>query len=195
MKIRPFAVLCVSVIFVIQSHADTFPEWSSFSKSGAAVLFKKELKTCAVRYLHHESCAITGTYNFPRILGRHGVFVTIVKGRKVRGCYGSLDHQTDEFAAAVIFSLKEALRGDPRYTPPGAEEIYDCDIIVTITSDLRPVSGIDEIDIRNEGVILEKGESRTVIVPAEFQTYESLRRIVKSVRPDMIYSFKAVTIK
>jgi hypothetical protein len=195
MKIRAYVIVAAVLFFSLPSFADSFSEWHDFSRSPAAVVFKNELKKYAVDYLQGKKCVLKNTCSFPHILARHGVFVTVIKNRKVRGCYGSLDHQTDDFTAAVIFSLKEALRADPRYDPPGADEIEDCDIIVTVTSDLCPVAGIDEVDIRQYGVILEKGDMRTVIVPAEFKTYESLRRIIASVKPDMIYSFKAVTIK
>ena len=66
---------------------------------------------------------------------------------------------------------------------------------MTVADRPFPVENIEELDISRYGVVATDGEGRsTVIVPAEFPSTESLKKMLKRLKIDSFTAFRAVMI-
>jgi AmmeMemoRadiSam system protein A len=93
-----------------------------------------------------------------------GAFVTLnVKG-DLRGCIGRLDHEAplwrkiSELARAAAFE-------DNRFPPIKAEEMDELDIEITILGEPVEINSLEEVVIGRDGLIVEKGFNRGLLLP------------------------------
>ena len=99
-----------------------------------------------------------------------GVFVTLNKNQRLRGCIGypepvkSLIESTIEVAIAAAFN-------DPRFPELKKEEFDDLDFEVTVLTlpelieVAHPKQYFDEIKIGRDGLIIQKGYARGLLLP------------------------------
>ncbi len=134
--------------------------------------------------------------NHPPFFGRLGIFVTLLKEGRVRGCYGAFHHRSDDLRSVLTSYIRGALRYDPRYKPLGIEEGGEADIIITIASQPLMVNSIYSVDISRYGIIisLENGTS-LLFVPSEIKTHDYLKRRLGRRKTTGVSAFRAVTIK
>jgi len=99
-----------------------------------------------------------------------GVFITLVKNNKVRGCYGSLTPQGDSLAAQIQEYVKGAATLDFRHNPVRASELDQIVIILSFIQGIEPVSSIAEIDPKSEGLMVRNGDRAAVLLPGEART-------------------------
>lgn len=93
-----------------------------------------------------------------------GVFVTLQKNGELRGCIGTISPEGDLSRSVPQFALHSALR-DPRFPPLSAEELPECRIQISVLSPPAPLESPDDIEIGRDGVILEVGARRSVLLP------------------------------
>ncbi len=95
---------------------------------------------------------------------KHGVFVTLKKRGNLRGCIGRLvpDRPLAELVAAM--ALESAFE-DPRFNPVTAEELPDLEVEVSVLTPMKRVSGVNDIVIGRDGVMLQKGGRSAVFLP------------------------------
>ncbi|MCP4130061.1 MAG: AMMECR1 domain-containing protein [bacterium] len=201
MKRLVFAVaLVIACSIAPGAKEDMLGAWSSFAASEKAGKMAAWLKSEARKELGPQEKGAGKRAAFdlktPPFFGRLGIFVTLVKDRKVRGCFGAFNHTSGKILPVLRYYLKGALRSDPRYRPLGIEELEETEIIVTVTSPAYPAESLEMIDISNYGVMIlfENGE-RAVYVPAEIKTYSYLRRQVQGKNISTVYAFRAVSIR
>ena len=176
--------------------------WGEFSESGKAGMMISWLKTQA---LHELSGPKSGAprkglglsaNETPLFYGHVGIFITLVKGKKIRGCYGAFHHRSGSLEDVMREYLRGALRYDERYRPLAIEELDGTDIIVTITSMPYPVQGVEDLDISRHGVMVAYEDGgNAVYVPAEMKTRSHLLSSIGNIRAANIFAFSAVTIK
>ncbi len=131
----------------------------------------------------------------PAVHGRSGLFITLIKNNKVRGCFGAFDHSEPDFSLMLRDYLKGALSYDPRYKPLEQHELEETEIIVTVASFPEHVESLNKVDISRSGVLIECDDSEgIVIVPAEFRTASRLNWNNRYTNC-RISSFRAVTIR
>lgn len=131
----------------------------------------------------------------PAVYGRSGLFITLMKKGKVRGCFGAFDHSETDFEVMLRDYLKGALSYDPRYKPLEKHDLEETEIIVTVASFPEHVESLNKVDISRSGVLIECDDSAaTVIVPAEFRTSSRLNWNNRYTNC-RISSFRAVTIR
>jgi AMMECR1 domain-containing protein len=130
----------------------------------------------------------------PLLSGHLGLFVTLKKGNRVRGCYGAFSHYTATTQSLLSDYLTGALTRDPRYHPLDVSELADTRIIITITSQPVPVNDISFIDVRHFGIELLCGNETTVYVPAEIKSTSYIEKKINGT-PCQIAMFKAVTLE
>jgi AMMECR1 domain-containing protein len=99
-----------------------------------------------------------------------GLFVTLVKDKKVRGCYGSLTPQGQTITAQVKEYVEGAARLDFRHTPVRASEVKHIAIIISFIDSVEPVSSISEVDPKTEGLLVRNGDRAAVLLPGEART-------------------------
>jgi AmmeMemoRadiSam system protein A len=105
--------------------------------------------------------------DLPPMLGEsRGVFVTLRIGARLRGCIGVLAPSRADLAHDIIGCAIAAAVRDPRFAPVRRDELGELDYEVDVLGDLEPASGIDDLDPRVYGVVVEgaAGE-RGVLLP------------------------------
>ena len=94
-----------------------------------------------------------------------GVFVSIHKFGKLRGCIGTIMPTTDSIAKEIIRNAVSASTRDPRFDPIEEEELKWLEINVDVLGKPEKISGIDELDVKRYGVIVSCGRKRGLLLP------------------------------
>ncbi len=92
------------------------------------------------------------------------VFVTLRFGGVLRGCIGSIVAR-EPLADAVRNAAISAATLDPRFPPVTESELEEIDYEISILSPLRIVRRIDEIEIGRDGLMIEQGSRRGLLLP------------------------------
>ena len=93
-----------------------------------------------------------------------GVFVTLKKLGRLRGCMGTLDDSMP-VADAIRHAAQTAALGDPRFPPVAPGELPDLTIEVSILSKPWPMRTIDDLQVGTHGIIVQKGVQRGLFLP------------------------------
>ena len=96
---------------------------------------------------------------------RAGVFVSIHKEGKLRGCIGTFLPTRENIAQEIISNAVSAATRDPRFDPVGPEELKWLEINVDVLSAPEKISGLEELDVRRYGVIVSSGSRRGLLLP------------------------------
>ena len=94
-----------------------------------------------------------------------GVFVSLHKQGELRGCIGTTGPVTENIAQEIIRNAIEAATYDPRFMPVEEHELMDLEIKVDVLGVAEQVSGIEELDAKKYGVIVEKDLHRGLLLP------------------------------
>lgn len=107
---------------------------------------------------------------------KHGVFVTLTKKGRLRGCIGFLEGR-EPVVEAVRHNAINAAFNDPRFGPLQSSELDDLDIEVSILTDPEVLEYADSADLLKklkpgiDGVIIRQGLSSATFLP---QVWEQL---------------------
>jgi len=102
----------------------------------------------------------------PEMEGRAGVFVSIHRrGGELRGCIGTIEPRQASIALEVIHNAIASATGDPRFLPVGEEELDDLVYSVDVLSRPERIEGVEDLDPKTYGVIVEMGERRGLLLP------------------------------
>lgn len=96
---------------------------------------------------------------------RAGVFVSIKKNGKLRGCIGTIKPTQKNIAQEIISNAISAAAHDPRFMPVNPEELNDLDYSVDILTEPELVDSIEELDPEKYGVIVEKDHRKGLLLP------------------------------
>lgn len=179
-----------------QAGEDGLTAWRVFSRSSDAKILMTWMQCNLKADLNKTRCARSLNVPLPPFYGQLGVFVTLVKNGKVRGCFGAFDHVSDQKEDILKDYLRGALKRDSRYKSLLAGEADDVNIIITIAGSRLPVDNLDNIDVMNYGVLatFDNGQ-QDVIVPSEIKNIDALKRRLKDREINQIEAFRSVTIK
>ncbi len=93
-----------------------------------------------------------------------GVFVTLHKKGRLRGCIGNFD-PCDPLYQNVAEMAVAAATQDRRFDMVTMEELPEIDIEISVLSPLRKITDTDEIEIGKHGIYMTKGRFRGVLLP------------------------------
>lgn len=93
-----------------------------------------------------------------------GVFVTLKKLGRLRGCMGTLD-TSQPLSETVRYAARTAALEDPRFPPVAEGELPDLSVEVSILSQPWPMTSIDELRIGVHGIIVRNGPRRGLFLP------------------------------
>ena len=134
------------------------------------VLSKKEQKTLLELARKSIAAKFSGSElpkfqsPFHRLEEIRGVFVTLKKDDKLRGCIGfvmgvkPLYQTVREVAEASAFQ-------DPRFSPLKEDELKDTVIEISVVTALRKISSINMIKVKRDGLIVRRGDSQGLLLP------------------------------
>jgi len=94
-----------------------------------------------------------------------GVFVSLHKNGKLRGCIGTISPTTGSIADEIIQNAVSAGLSDNRFDPVSIDElpylVYKVDVLLPA----EPISGPDMLDVKRYGVIIKSGFKRGLLLP------------------------------
>ena len=96
---------------------------------------------------------------------RAGVFVSLHRQGRLRGCIGTIEPVRANVAQEIIANAIGAATHDPRFAPLAPAELDDLDISVDVLTEPEPIPSMDELDPKVYGVIVESGRRRGLLLP------------------------------
>ena len=96
---------------------------------------------------------------------RNGVFVSIKKEGRLRGCIGTISPTKKNIAQEIIENAISASTKDPRFNAIQESELNDLQISVDILFESENIESIDQLDVIKYGVIVSSGFKRGLLLP------------------------------
>jgi AmmeMemoRadiSam system protein A len=94
-----------------------------------------------------------------------GVFVSLKKDKRLRGCIGTFMPTQKNIALEIIENAVSAAVRDPRFSPLKLEEVDFLDISVDVLSIPEEVDSISQLDPQKYGVIATSGYKKGLLLP------------------------------
>jgi MEMO1 family protein len=98
---------------------------------------------------------------------RGGVFVSLKKEGRLRGCIGTLEATQTDLAQEIIHNAVSAGTEDPRFTPVTPDELDDLVYDVDVLGPMEAISSPAELDAKRYGVVVTStnGYKRGLLLP------------------------------
>jgi AmmeMemoRadiSam system protein A len=93
-----------------------------------------------------------------------GLFVTLKKEGQVRGSMGLLESATT-LAETLFDSAQTAATHDKRFPPITSEEIPAIEVHVSLLSEIKKFTSLDDLELGSTGLIVSRGEKQAVLLP------------------------------
>jgi len=121
--------------------------------------------------------------------GLAGAFVSIRRGRTLRGCIGTVDPAQESLAREVVHNAIDSATRDPRFLPVEAEELDELSYSVDVLSPPEPVSGPQELDHKRYGIIVRCGLRRGLLLPdiegvGSVEEQVAIAKVKAGIQPD-----------
>ncbi len=100
----------------------------------------------------------------PAAVAHSGVFVTLYKVGRLRGCMGTLDSSLS-LAEAIREAAKCAATRDPRFAPVSPDELPELHVEVSVMSAAWPMTSLNDLEIGRHGIIVRSGPRRGLFLP------------------------------
>ena len=94
-----------------------------------------------------------------------GVFVSIHKDGKLRGCIGTILPTRSCIAEEIIGNAVSASTRDPRFNPVRPDELDRLEINVDVLTEPEVIDSREELDVKRYGVIVSSGHKRGLLLP------------------------------
>lgn len=96
---------------------------------------------------------------------RAGVFVSIKKEGRLRGCIGTLQATQPSVAEEILHNAISASVNDPRFSPIEPEELDRLTISVDVLGEMEKIESQDQLDVKRYGVVVTSGHKRGLLLP------------------------------
>lgn len=178
-----------------------WPDISIFRTECSKLPEKKLLQLAQevlLKHLRHQSMSVS-SLKFPAIRTAQGVFVTLIKNGKPRGCMGVLEPVGNNLIWQLSKATVLAATADVRFKPVCLSEFSEIKYCVSIIGPLTPVSSLNQLNPQKYGLLVKKGEKSAVLLPGEartviYQLQECKRKAGISQSKDVqMYIFPTVT--
>lgn len=194
-RLIPALIISFAALFCISASDSCLDRWGEFSHSGNKNILTKWMRTAAGRILYKQKISEDLNLSLPAQPECIGLFITLIRKGKVRGCYGAFNHRGSSIENILINYIKGALYLDPRHEPLERFELDDTEIVLTVTSNPEPVDDINNVDISNFGLLIECEDSnKIVIVPAEYKTASKVLKMTGN-SLCRYHKFRGITIR
>lgn len=140
------------------------PTEGRLAPEAGAMLVRGVRQTLAAYLRHPKEDIRIASLNHPDLAAAHGLFVTLRKGKELRGCIGRIVSDQPLSESLPQVALDAALR-DPRFPPVTADELKDLRVEVSVLTPKHPIASAEEIVPGRDGVVLEHEEHRGVFLP------------------------------
>lgn len=113
----------------------------------------------------HQRIALPADLPGEMLARRAGVFVSLHKDGRLRGCIGTIAPTQDSVAAEILENAISASTKDPRFPPVEAKELETLEISVDVLSSPEKINSKEQLDVKRYGVIVTKGWKRGLLLP------------------------------
>jgi len=96
---------------------------------------------------------------------QRGVFVSIKREGRLRGCIGTIMPTKPSIAEEIINNAIEAAIKDSRFTEVQVEELDELSIVVDVLSEMELVSSKQDLDINKYGIVVTNDYRRGLLLP------------------------------
>lgn len=96
---------------------------------------------------------------------RSGVFVSLKKDGRLRGCIGTIQATQNCVAEEIIQNAVSAGLRDPRFEPVGKAELPDLVYSVDVLGEAEPAAFLSDLDPVRYGVIVRNGDRCGLLLP------------------------------
>lgn len=100
----------------------------------------------------------------PKLKAEMGAFVTLTEQGELRGCIGNIVG-TQPLYRTVAGMAVAAATEDPRFQPVSADELPELAIEISVLTALRTITDPEEIQVGRDGIYLQKGRYRGLLLP------------------------------
>jgi AmmeMemoRadiSam system protein A len=100
-----------------------------------------------------------------------GVFVTLTRQGRLRGCIGYLEAIKPLLPAVQEMAVAAAFN-DPRFPPLREEELADLEMEISVLSPMRQIAKVEEIEVGKHGLYLVNGMYRGLLLPQVATEYK-----------------------
>ncbi len=126
---------------------------------------------------------------------RAGVFVSLHRHGRLRGCIGTIAATQDNIAQEILNNAVSACSRDPRFSPVRLDELSGLEISVDVLGEMEPIDSPDQLDVKRYGVVVSHGHKRGLLLPNldGVDTVEDQIRIARQkggIREDEPYSLE-----
>lgn len=151
-------------IIVTMKDPDKKTTELNFSNEEKQTLLKIARNTI-VKYVSKQKVPEPGTEDLTLNLKKpNGVFVTIYKKGKLRGCVGQFRSTQPLYKLIQDMAISSSTR-DHRFSPVTEEELDQLDIEISVLSQMKKIEYIDEIDLGKHGIYIVKGSYSGTFLP------------------------------
>ncbi len=129
-----------------------------------------------------------------------GVFVSMHKDGKLRGCMGTFLPCQENLAREIEQNTLLAAREDPRFPPVGKAELASIELSVDVLSEPEKIPSMDFLDVKKYGVIVANGTRRGLLLP-DLDGVDSVEEQVRiamqkaGIHPDEIIDLYRFTVQ
>lgn len=96
---------------------------------------------------------------------RAGVFVSLKKGGRLRGCIGTFLPTQENIAMEITENAVSAATRDPRFPSVSLNEVDLLTVSVDILSQPEEIDDIEQLDPKKYGVIVSSGYKKGLLLP------------------------------
>ncbi|MBR4657998.1 MAG: AmmeMemoRadiSam system protein A [Clostridia bacterium] len=115
--------------------------------------------------MRRERIAIPGGLPEEMLDRRAGVFVSLHRHGRLRGCIGTISAVRMNIAGEIIENAISACSQDPRFSPVAADELSSLEISVDVLGEPEPIDSPDKLEVKRYGVIVSRGRRRGLLLP------------------------------
>jgi AmmeMemoRadiSam system protein A len=101
----------------------------------------------------------------PEMAEKAGVFVSLKKHGRLRGCIGTYMPSCESIEIEVVINAIAAATKDPRFPPVEENELNDLTYSVDVLSPPWKVKNVSELDPKKYGVIVVSGHRKGLLLP------------------------------
>lgn len=123
------------------------------------------VRTTLEMYLQGESVVLPSIECPELEVSDHGVFVSLHRGKELRGCIGCFSSPKPLWQTVAEFAVASTQDSRFAYNPVTFEELKELQIEISVLSPLRKIENYKQTVLGKHGIMVEKGSNRGVFLP------------------------------
>ena len=171
--------LCLIQLPLNTYAEDSLKAYGNLIDSSLETVIIKYARNIIISELDHE-CKKPEALKELEHLPPTGLFISLMKGRRVRACIGNFAPFFSDMEKALRQLARRVVYGDTRTHPLSLAEIETLSVVISFVGPLKEIVDPYSIDFSNEGLYVGQADKGGVLLPGETRTLEyGLRRLIK----------------